>query len=51
MIPIEVYLNVEERKLQNLMYIKKSIGYLIINNNIDNVNNSNNNKRSSGRPQ
>lgn len=51
MIPIEVYLNVEERKLQNLMYIKKSIGYLIINNNINNVNNSNNNKRSSGQPQ
>lgn len=51
MIPIEVYLNVEERKLQNLMYIKRSIGYLIINNNIDNVNNSNNNKGSSGQPQ
>lgn len=47
MIPIEVYLKVKERKVQNLMYTKKSIGYLIINNNIDNVSNINN-KESSG---
>lgn len=48
MIPIEVYLKVKDRKLQDLMHMKKSIGYLIINNNIDNVNNINNNKGSSG---
>lgn len=35
MIPIEVYLKVKERKLQNFMYITNRFRYLIIYNNID----------------